>query len=62
MEGILLVLRKCNVFPVPDQSVALGKALPKHLQYLVNIASKTWPTSNSVQKSGVKHDQPISQL
>ncbi len=59
MEGSPSALRKRNVFHVPDQSGALGKALPKRFQYLVNSTSKSWPTSNSVQKSGVKHDQPV---
>ncbi len=37
MEGIPLVLRKRNVFLMPDQRGALGKVLPKRFQHLVNI-------------------------
>ncbi len=57
MEGIPLVLKKRNVFHMPDQRGALGNALPKHFQHLVNFISKSWPGSNYVQKTGVKHDQ-----
>ncbi len=59
MEGIPLVLRKGKVFLMPDQKGALGKALPKLLQHIVNTTSKSWPGSNYVQKTGVKHDRAI---
>ncbi len=37
MEGSPSALRKRKTFHVPDQKGALGKALLKHIQHIVNI-------------------------